>query len=144
MKTIWIRLKSMFAEELHLVFTCSMLLIRRESRKSSDLHARRKMEKTAEAGVSGGSGTKRTGVEKCWFPIRINGIFTSEYNITSFYASKVVSNSTQLIFNIKGKQNIREQQNTVNSDDSKERKGKGSRKLLAMKDIYWEYFHWHS
>lgn len=61
---------------------------------------------------------------------------TSENNITSFYASKVVSNSTQLIFNIKGKQNIREQQNTVNSDDSKERKGKVSRKLLAIKDIH--------
>lgn len=126
----------MFAEELHLVFTCSVVLIRRESRKSSDLHARRKMGKTAEAGVSEESGTKRIGVEKCWFPIHTNGIFTSENNITSVYAREVVSNSTQLIFNIKEKQNIREQRNIVNSDDSKERRGKGSRKLLGMKDIY--------
>lgn len=65
----------MSAEELHLVFTCSVVLIRRESRKSSDLHARRKMGKTAEAGVSEGSGTQRIGVEKCWFPIYINVIF---------------------------------------------------------------------
>jgi len=84
----------MFAEELHLVFTCSVVLIRRESGKSSDLHARRKTGKTAEAGVSEGSGTQRTGVEKCWFPIYVNLIFTSENNITSSYAREVVSNRT--------------------------------------------------
>lgn len=31
----------MFADELHLVFTCSVVLIRRESRRNCDLHARR-------------------------------------------------------------------------------------------------------
>lgn len=35
----------MFAEKLHLVFTCSVVLIRKKSRKSTDLHARRKMER---------------------------------------------------------------------------------------------------
>lgn len=98
----------MFAEEPHLVFTCSVVLIRRESRKSSDLHARSKMGKTAKEGVSEGSGTQRIGVEKCWFPIYTNVIFTSENNITSFYAREVVSNCIQLIFNIKKKQNIKE------------------------------------
>lgn len=97
----------MFAEELHSVFTCSVVQIRRELRKSSDLHARRKMGKTAEAGVSEGSSRQRIGVEKCCFPIYINAIFISENNITSFYAREVISNRTQLIFNIKAKQNIR-------------------------------------
>lgn len=85
-----------------------MVLIRRQPRRSGDLHARRKMGKTAEAGVSEGSGTQRIGVEKCWFPIYVSVILTSENNITSFYAREVVSNHTQLIFNIKEKQNITE------------------------------------
>lgn len=84
----------MFVEELHLIFTYLAVLIRRESRKSSDLHARRKMGKTAEAGVSEGSGTQRTGVEKCWSPIYINVTFPSENNITSFYAREAVLNRT--------------------------------------------------
>lgn len=98
----------MFVEELHLVFFCSVVLIRRESRKSTDLHARRKKGRTAEAGVSEGSRTQRTGVEKCWFSIYINIILASKNNITPFYAREIVSNGTQLIFNIKAKQNIRE------------------------------------
>lgn len=84
-----------------------MALIRKESGKSSDLHARRKLGKTAEAGVSEGSGTQRIGVEKCWLPIHINAI-TSEHNATAIPAREIVSNLTQLIFNIKEKQNFRE------------------------------------
>lgn len=81
-----------------------MVLIRKESGKSSDLHARRKLGKTAEAGVSEG---QRIGVEKCCLPSYINAI-TSENNTTAIPAREVVSNLTQLIVNIKGKQNFRE------------------------------------
>lgn len=98
----------MFAEEQRLVFACSVVLNRRKFRKNTNLHERRKMGETAEAGVRERSGTRRTAVEKCWFPIYINVIFTSGNNITSFYAREVASNRTQLIFNIKEKQNIRE------------------------------------
>lgn len=56
-----------FAEELHWVSTWFVVLIRKESGKSSDLHARRKLWKT-EAGVSEG---QRIGVEKCCFPSKL-------------------------------------------------------------------------
>lgn len=80
-----------------------MVLIRKESGKSSDLHARRKLGKT-EAGVSEG---QRIGVEKCWLPIYINAI-TSENNTPASPAREVASNLTRLIVNIKEKQNFRE------------------------------------
>lgn len=77
---------------------------------------------------------KRIGVEKRCCPSYINAI-TSENNTTATPASEVVSNLTQLLGNIKEKQNFRELQNRADSDDNKERRGKGSRKMSAERYI---------